>query len=141
MESKIVYQDDYISITVEEKNNLLIDTWNEKSDILSREEFQNLLLTFKKMVEQSNVSYVISDVSSFMLPMTPELQEWTVNTITIPLAQTTNYSKHAFIMPKEFIANLAIVQFTEDTNASAVSTKYFDNMEEARNWLINSEEK
>ncbi|WP_338814890.1 hypothetical protein V9L05_06785 [Bernardetia sp. Wsw4-3y2] len=79
MESKIVYQDDYISIAVEEENNLLIDTWNEKSDVLSGEEFQNLLLTFKKMVEQSNVSYVISDVSSFMLPMTPELQQWAIN--------------------------------------------------------------
>ena len=34
-------------------------------------------------------------------------------------------------MPKEFIASLSIEQLTDD-----ISTKYFDNMEEARNWLI-----
>ncbi len=130
-----------MNIIVEEENNLLIDTWNEKSDALSEEDFQNLLLISKKMVEENNVSCVVTDASSFILPMTPELQEWAINAVTIPLLQTTNYSKHAFIMPKEFIANLSIEQLTNDistaTTTSAVSTKYFDNMEEARNWLIN----
>ncbi|AFM04437.1 hypothetical protein Fleli_2053 [Bernardetia litoralis DSM 6794] len=136
MEAKLLYQDEYISITFEEENNLLIDTWNEKSENLSEERFKNLLLKFKEMVEQSNPKYVLTDVSTFMLPMTPELQEWTVNTITVPLSKEKDYSKHGFIMPQEFIANLSIEQFTEETNMNAVITRYFDELKEAKKWLL-----
>lgn len=48
MEAKLLYQDEYISITFEEENNLLIDTWNEKSENLSEERFKNLLLNLRK---------------------------------------------------------------------------------------------
>ncbi len=136
MEAKLLYQDNYIHITFEEENNLLTDTWNEESVNLSIEGFQTLLFKFKEMVEKSNAVYVITDVSNFMLPMTPELQEWTVNTITVPLAQKTNYSKHAFVMPKDFIASLSIEQFAEETNNSAVKTSYFADLEEAKKWLL-----
>lgn len=136
METKLLYQDEYIHIVFEEQNNLLIDTWSEESENLSMEGFKNCLLKFKEMVEKSNAVYALTDVSSFMVPMTPELQEWTVNVITVPLAQETNYSKHAFVMPKDLIASLAIEQFTEETNTSAVKTNYFADVEEAKKWLL-----
>lgn len=136
METKLVYQNHYISIVVEEENHLLIDTWNEQSENLSIEEFKDLLLKFKEMVMENKVANVITDVSLFMFPMTPDLQEWSVDNITIPLLKESNYSQHAFVMPKDFIASLAIEQFTDETNKNAVPTRYFDNIEEAREWLL-----
>jgi hypothetical protein len=39
-------------------------------------------------------------------------------------------------MPVEFIANLSIEQFAEESNAGATQTRYFSDMTSARKWLL-----
>jgi len=132
-----LYTDEFISISYDAEKDIIIDVWTENTQKLSNDAFKDLLKTWKSFLQKYNVSNAITDLVNFRLAMTPELQIWTLENITIPLAREHKYSKHAFIMPKEFIANLAIEQFTEETNEVAAQTKYFATMTEARKWLLN----
>jgi hypothetical protein len=85
---------------------------------------------------EHQVAFALTDTRHFRLPMTPELQEWTIEHITKELAASRYYRKHAFLMPEEFIAGLAIEQVTQDTNAAAGDTHFFSSLDKAKTWLF-----
>ncbi len=118
---KTLHNDDYFSVQFDEEREIIVDIWSEKSEELDAEDFQALLLSWKALVLQHNADKAITDLVHFRFPMTPDVQEWTLKNITVPLSQEGNYRKHAFIMPQEFIANLSIEQFTEENNAVAIT--------------------
>lgn len=132
---KRVHGDPFFSVYEDTDNDILIDVWHPNED-LNTDLFKELLILWKSLVEETGAKLILTNTVDFNLPMTPELQKWTAENITIPLSEETNYSKHAFVMPEEFIANLAIEQFVEETNKQAVRTKYFESEEEAKKWLL-----
>jgi hypothetical protein len=134
-----LYQDKFVLITYEESKHLLIDVWTEETEDLDEADFKKLLFTWQGYMKEKNAKFALTDTLRFRLPMTPDLQEWTVKNITLPLSNEYNYTKHAFIMPAEFIANLSIEQFTSETNKEASFTKYFADMTQARKWLLDNQ--
>jgi hypothetical protein len=132
-----IYEDDYIKISIEPSEKIISDVWTKETQNMSAKKFKEILLIIKEIAEENKLKYILSDARQFLFLITPELQEWTIGNITIPLVQEVNFAKQSFIMPIEFIANLSIEQFTEESNINGIQTKYFADMAEAREWLLN----
>ncbi|WP_020529724.1 hypothetical protein [Flexithrix dorotheae] len=133
---KTIYKNQFVEVFFDEKNALLIDVWTQKTENLSKEGFKELLLDWKNLAEDHKIRFALTNLKAFALPMTPELQDWTVENITKPLCEKGYYTRHAFVMPEEFIAQLAIEQFAEETDTNASPTRYFGDEEEAKSWVL-----
>ncbi len=133
-----LYKNEFFSIFYDKNLDLIVDVWTKETEKLNAKSFQNLLLQWLPYAKKHNARYALTDLVNFTFQMTPEIQKWTLKNITIPLFEGYNYRKHAFIMPTEFIANLAIELFAVETAQVAAETRYFADMTEARQWLLAS---
>lgn len=133
---EIIYQDKFVSTSYDSANSLLLEVWTTESEHMTEEEFKQYLYVWRNTMQSNNIKYVLTDTLNYRMTLTPELQDWIVENISVPTAKDFAFQKQAFIMPVEFIANLSIEQFTEESNTSATRTRYFSDMTAARKWLL-----
>ncbi len=130
-----LYENEFVKMHIEKDKELLIDVWTPKTEHLEQDEFKKILYVFKELVMKHQIKYALTDTSEFLLPIDPILQNWIMENISIPLMKESRYTKHAVVMPMEFIANLSMDQLADENSSSAT----FGNMAEARKWLLGKE--
>ncbi len=133
--NNLLYQNDVVSFFYEETTDMLTDVWTEKSGDLTENEFKEMILKWFDYAKSFDVSLALTDLTRFTFAMTPDLQVWTTEHVTVPLAKNFKYRKHAFVMPEEFFARVSIDQFTEENDSAAVTTKLCVDKNEALLWL------
>jgi hypothetical protein len=133
---EIIYQDSFVCASYDASSSVLLDVWTTESDSMSAEEFKKFMFVWRDAMQLHHIKYALTDTLNFKVALTPELQVWIVENITAPTAKNFSFQKQAFIMPVEFIANLSIEQFAEESNAGATQTRYFSDMTSARKWLL-----
>jgi hypothetical protein len=136
--NNLLYQNDVVSFFYEEASDMLTDVWTEKSGDLSENEFKEMILKWFDFAKSFDVSIALTDLTRFTFAMTPDLQTWTTENVTVPLAKNYKYRKHAFIVPEEFFAKVSIDQFAEENDSIAVATKLCENRKEALIFLNES---
>ncbi|PIY12616.1 MAG: hypothetical protein COZ18_01630 [Flexibacter sp. CG_4_10_14_3_um_filter_32_15] len=79
---------------------------------------------------------VLGNIKELGFVVSPEAQEWMNEHIFAP-AMEVGFSKLAVVMSTEFLAQLSIEQVMEEEVGQQITTKYFDEIEEAREWIMN----
>ncbi|WP_375562805.1 STAS/SEC14 domain-containing protein [Bernardetia sp. OM2101] len=132
------YKSDYQTINFDESKSLLSKSWTPKSEDLETDTFHNEINKVVECAEKNNVKYILDDTRDFSFTITIELQSWVDNEV-FPRFIAAGLKKYAIIVSKEFISQLSIEQTMEGEKGSQTfEVQYFDNTEEARNWIENS---
>ena len=132
---EILYKDEYVQMTYDQENNMLIDVWTTQSENLSEEGFKGLLINWLGVMKKHQIKNALTDSLNFRVTLSPDLQNWIMENIAKE-AHKFGYQKQALIMPDEFFANLSIELFADEQN-SLITTQYFSDMTSARKWLLN----
>ncbi|NVO09188.1 MAG: hypothetical protein HXX16_04425 [Bacteroidales bacterium] len=102
---------------------------------LSSDEFKAVANQLLNILETKNLKKQLNDVKR-MKVLKPEVQEW-LNTIWFPKAQKVGLRYFAFVVPDDIFGKLSMEGANKNaSNAFGVEIQYFNNLDNAKNWLI-----
>jgi hypothetical protein len=130
-----VYQSDYLQIDTSDEQSLLELTWLPATSEMSAEEYKNEHVELLKFMLDQKTKKVLGNIKELGFVVSPEVQEWMNINIFVP-AMEVGFSTLAVVMSTEFLAQLSIEQVMEEEVGQQIMTKYFDDVEEARNWIL-----
>jgi hypothetical protein len=102
---------------------------------MTEEEYKQEFLNYLDIILKVRPKKIIPDTRNMFFPIAPELQEWTNQTI-FPPSLEMGLNKAAFVISQEMIAQLSIEQTMEEHEGVKFITRYFDNKEEAKEWIL-----
>jgi hypothetical protein len=100
---------------------------------MTEEDFKSINLFYVESFEKMPVKAFLIDSREFAFSVSPELQSWVAEHI-ISRAIALGLKKLAFMVSKEFIAQLSIEQTIEEGGDIPFQTQYFDELSKAKDW-------
>ncbi|WP_338793952.1 hypothetical protein [Bernardetia sp. MNP-M8] len=131
-----LYQSNYLQIDAFDEQKLLELTWLPATANMTSEEYKNEHVELLKFMLDKKVERILGNIKELGFVANPKVQEWMNVNIFVP-AMEAGFSKLAVVMSTEFFAQLAIEQVMEEEVGQQIMTKYFDDIEEAREWIVN----
>lgn len=130
-----VYQSKYLTLVVDKENQILRVLWSETTENMTDEEFRAELVKYAEVSEQYRPQKSLVDTRYFLMPIVPETQEW-VNANIHQRSLKAGIKKFAYLVSKDLFSQVSIEQTMEEDNAKGIfDTQYFDNENQAMEWL------
>lgn len=125
----------------EEEHKLFEQIWLPESEYMTNEDYKATAVANEAKGKELGlkINLYLLDNRNFLYIMTPEMQEWQAKNVSSKVADyVTDPSalKVAIVMSSDFIAQLSIEQAINEGHSDSNSFRYFDNVEEAREWLL-----
>lgn len=115
--------------------------WLEASQDMTEEEYKTLILQQIQIIKENDLfdvwQYQLLDNRFNFFTMPPSLQEWQDEHIGKSILEALgDYPKTAFIQSEDFSSQFSFEQTMDETNETNGMVKYFDNVAEAKSWLL-----
>jgi hypothetical protein len=127
----LYYKTTYLEVDWEEQTRRIELVWQ---GFCNSQNFRESIIKCVNLVEQQKLEYWLADLTDAKVISLAD-QDW-LNTNLIPELGNLNVKRFAYIIPKDVLAQIALTRIkNKTTDASGVEIGYFDNKEEAVNWL------
>ena len=126
-----VYDHSFYSFEVIEDGKILLFNWYDKTEHMTKEDYQEALHNYAGFGSEFKVSAMLVDVRNFRYQMSPELGTWRDEHIS-PRYTKFGLKKFGYIVP------LGVVEKMKDTVTKvdrSFEEQYFESKEEAIEWL------
>jgi hypothetical protein len=130
-----VYKNEFWTIFYENESDLLMPVYDPNSSNLTQALYKADMEHYAQIVNKFKPKRVIVDCHDFYFPITPDIQEWIDKTI-FPKILSSGVKYVAIVVPSELITNLSVQQAMEEPEGTKFQTRYFDNREDAKEWLL-----
>ncbi|EAY24891.1 hypothetical protein [Microscilla marina] len=132
-----LFSDQFNDITYNKENGIHYHITKPATAQMTEAEFKQMLLNWKQLMLSCNPQWVLVDSLNFQFPISPDLQNWVVQNITMPVLTIGSIIKSSFVLPEEFISQLSVSQFTDEANhvSPKNNLQYFSSREAAEVWL------
>ncbi len=130
-----VYQSPYLQINLYLEDSLIELIWLPATKDITTEEYKNEHVELLKVVLEHKIVKVLANTKDLGSVVTPEVQEWMNENIFLP-AMENGFNKIAIILSNEFFTQLSIQQAMEEEIGQRITTRYFDELEQAREWIL-----
>ncbi|WP_299457701.1 hypothetical protein [uncultured Microscilla sp.] len=141
MKIHTLYSDQYATSYYNPDLLLLETYWKKPTEDMTNANYQMVLLDtldeLERGIQQHGWRFdkMIADNRQFLFIMSPRLQEWQTKYIFNKLLGY-GLKKTAIVMSKAFTSQFSIEQTFEESPETNEITKYFDDIQEARNWIV-----
>ncbi len=125
-----LYESKFYSFELEQDR--IINRWNENTDQMTYQDFQDALMNLAGFVIEHNAQQILIDTTNFKFQLPAENDHWR-NDVFYPRITKVGKIKQALVMPTEYLT--FVKDETED--GVIVPTRYFDKESEAVDWLTN----
>jgi len=129
----------FLNAFLDQDNALLSIKWLPSTYEMSAENFQSIFTNIAEFIEKHNVKYWMGYTKDFAFIVPPDLQEWAAQEFNQRVLRA-GLKKMALIVPSDIVANVSVKQSIEEMekhqDLEAIETRYFDNPEQAREWLL-----
>ena len=130
-----VYKSKYLHLAFFAEQELIEMTWLPSTDNMTEEEYKQEFLNYLDIILKVRPKKIIADTRNMFFSIVPELQEWTNQTI-FPASLEMGLNKAAFVLSQEMIPQMSIEQTMEEHEGVKFTTRYFDDKEDAKEWLL-----
>ena len=130
-----VSKTDYLKIEFDENIKMLKATWYPESEELEDEDFKKEIYRWKEMINKYMPDFLLVDSREMKYTISPATQEWFVSDIFTAYAKV-GVKRNAFVESEEIFTSVSIQQTMEENENAPFATMYFDNVEEAKEWLL-----
>lgn len=130
-----LFKNKYTELNFYENEKIIEIISQEATSEMTEEEYKSGFLNYLKVVKKLKPNKVLSNNLKMDFSITLELQEWTNTNVFIPSLEL-GLNKAAFVESREMIARLSVEQTMEEAEGEKFIVDYFDNREEAWQWLI-----
>ncbi|EAY28233.1 hypothetical protein M23134_03494 [Microscilla marina ATCC 23134] len=87
------------------------------------------------------VNFLLLDNRDFLMTMSPELQEWSAKEITSEVMEANPQLKIALVVSQDIFSRVSVSQAVEEDETMDRVTHYFENKEEAYDWILSHHKK
>lgn len=131
----IIFQNQYITMYVDQDKSLINDVWQPTSDTMSLNEFKEILTIWKDCIIQNKLSKSLIDARTMAFVIDPEIQGWIAEEINTP-ARKAGLQKVATLLPSSIFEKVALEQtMSELEEIEGFQRKMFDDEALAKKWL------
>ena len=125
------FKSNFYDITYDEDKNFMeIKRYPEDTD----EEYKLSIISIGQIIKEHKPQYIFVDMSLYDYPINPQVQEWSTKYLS-DLVIRLKTKKIAYLMPKDFVANLAFSDMLDNARKMGVYVKYFTSKDKAIEWL------
>ncbi len=129
-----VYSSQYLHIEFFPEQELIEMTWLPATKGMTEEEYKEQGFAFLEQMTALQPKKIISDSSELYFTITPDLQDWTNQTI-LPIGIAGGLNKIAHVVSKDIFAQVSVEQLMEEVAQTDFSARYFGDKESAKEWL------
>lgn len=128
----------YFQSSFDQELKLYELVWFKESGNMSEDEYKNLMNADRdKVLEKcSQVNYILINIKERVDTMSPELQEWSTAAVSSRIFEKYNILKIAVITSQDFYTQVSVEQAIEEDKVSDEVVRYFDNEEQAQEWIL-----
>lgn len=124
---------EYISISFDIQTSMMFVV--RKTEVLKNDDnYKKTILIWKEIIEEHKPQKQLIDYSDFSQAISPEMQTWINENLIYP-AIKAGLKKNAIIISKDKLAQISVEQTMDEIHGLKVFNKYYDNKEDAINWL------
>ena len=131
----LVYQSRYVVMNYDKVSSLLEVIWTRETENATDKDFKFEAVTYLETLETYHPEKVLFDTTVTVFPINLDLQIWGNNHI-ISKTRLTGLKKTAIVISTDPITRLSIEQLFDEDVKQAVKRKFFETIEEARDWLL-----
>ena len=132
-----IYKSEIQTIYYYEDKSLMKVVVSPKTEYIGDEIYQEEQLAELALIKKHLPSKILVNVQDLQYTLPPEMQEWTAQNMVMPVIQLC-LKRAAYVIPKEFYAQLAIEQLITEIPELNFMTMLFKDEETAIDWLLNS---
>lgn len=130
-----MYESSYLTIQYIEEGNYQINTWLPNSKNLDDSIFKTELAEQAKIALENKPSAFITDASSLLFSIHPDLQEWVNQTIFKDMYEA-GIKKLALLSSNDVVTQLSLEQLVDDYTLKSFAIEFFDDAEKAKEWIL-----
>ncbi len=131
---KTLHTSKYYEILFDKSKSLVIHKALPATSDMSDENFKQEMILFAEICEKYTPTRDLVNLINMNYSIVPKMQEW-VNTEVFPRFMNT-IDRMALVMPFGIFQLVALEQTMEEETAQNFYQKYFDNEEEALEWVM-----
>jgi hypothetical protein len=132
-----VYKSKYLHVAFFAEQLLLEATWLSETKMMNTDECKQEFLNYLDIIRKRRPSRMIVDSSNLFFTFGLEMQDWINQTIFAPVLDM-GMNKVAFVISKDFFAQLSTEQLLGETEGQKYTTKHFDTKEAAKKWILSA---
>lgn len=118
------------------EQSTLISSVFPASASMSEERYKQEISGLIALLEQHKPKKVVGNMKEMFFPISPEIQKWLDENLFACYAKI-GLKKLAIILSNDLFTAVSIEQTIEDVEESAISVKYFDDLEKGLEWCSN----
>lgn len=130
----MVFEDDFITMMVEEENNLFVEKFKTQTSEWTAEQWKETRLMLIEVFLAQRANKILSFCEDLRFPLTPDLQQWLAESVSSQIGHLVK--KIAISLPSDMLIQLGVEQLMDEKDTGHLSTRYFDNESDARAWLM-----
>ncbi|MFY9261775.1 MAG: hypothetical protein WAO71_14885 [Gallionella sp.] len=131
-----VYNSKYLHMAFFAEQRLIEATWLSETKMMNVAECKQEFLNYLNVIYLHQPIQLIIDSSKMYFTFSAELQTWISQNILMP--PCLDGQKLAFVISKDFFAQLSGEQLMNEKGGIKFKPHYFDNKEAAKKWLLSA---
>jgi len=130
-----IFKSKYKVIEFDEENSLIIETYLAQTIDMTEEEFKSEMIVMRDLCEKHCPKRLLASQQDLKFAVRPQIQGWINDEIFVKLQKTIE--KIAFLMPLDFVAQLAVEQTMDEEIGKKFNQHFFSTKTDAIDWLLN----
>lgn len=133
---KTLFKNKFIAYSFDEETNTFEEVFFEASEHMSEDEYKHLTKKMAELLYECKPQKIYADMRKLFYGISVELQAW-ADEVLGKAVKDNEIEKSAIVASENFIAQIALELVVDEENIkTGTDVKFFDNEEEARNWLL-----
>jgi hypothetical protein len=132
-----IYQSKYLHLAYFAEFGLIEMTWLPATEYMTIEEYKQEFENYLNLILQLQPKKILPDTREMLFQIEPELQEWTNENIFVP-SLAMGLDKAGFVVSQYVFSQISIEQTMSEGEGAKFNTRYFDNKESAKTWLLSA---
>ena len=132
--TKILANTDFALHIADFENSLLEQHWPNKEERMTEDDYKEEMKNYLKFVTTYKFRRALINTRDFNFIIKPDVQQWVDTKIATEASKIIHAI--AFVIPTDAFAEASIRQVMMERNAMYVNIEFFDDLEQARQWLL-----
>lgn len=132
-----IYADEYLVINYLADEQIVEQIWSTKSAKLTEEKFKDLMLKYLDVIRRKKPKSALLNMKDFRFIITPALQVWIDETINAP-GFRAGIKRAVFLQSSDIFVHVSVEQTMSEKYGGNFEVKYFDDIDDAIDWLSNA---
>lgn len=132
---KTVFENHLIRMAVIEEHSILKVEWQPKTESMNNEEFKEMTMKIADFVIEYSLKSILSDTRQFFFSIEPEIQIWAAENTIVPAA-IHSLKNVAYLVSSDLFSQISVEQLMQEEPALQLTTRYFDDEQEAFEWVL-----